>query len=946
MAKAWLRREIAPDKNMQAERWQKIDEIFQAVLDCAPDRRTALLESSCGGNAELRNEIESLLTAYEKVHFTVSSVFQDGMKLLDQQASKEGVGRRIGPYQVLREIGHGGMGSVYLAARADDAYQKFVAIKLIRRGMDTDIVRRFHTERQILATLDHPNIARLLDAGSTEDGLPYFVMEYIEGDPIDKYCDEHNLNITERLKLFQGVCMAVRYAHQNLVIHRDIKPGNVLITKDGVPRLLDFGIAKLLAPGTVPDQSLTRIHPLTPQYASPEQIRGQVVTTASDVYSLGVLLYVLLTGQRPYRGAMSSAAEIERSICEEEPEKPSSVVLNKKAIRKSDEGITPILISRTRESTPERLRRRVHGDLDNIVLKALRKEPQRRYASAEQFSEDISRHLANLPVIARRETPGYLAAKFVARHRTGVAAAALVLLVLVAGIFGTSWQARVARAERARAEQQFNDVRKLATSFLFEFNNSIQNLPGATPARKLLVQRALEYLTKLSQQSQGDPGLQRELAEAYLKVGDLQGNPYEPNLGDVAGAASSYEKALAISTGLVHADSKDVVAKRYLARSYQSIGEVLPLLGKAREGAENIRQATEIFQSLLDTFPRNRDLRIQTANCYESLGDLLGHGELQNLGDRTGAVGNYRKSLAIFDAMAADDSSDLKARSGAAVLRIRIGDMLQARGDLDAALENYRAALPRAESIVAAEPKNERFLRVLALNHRKMADVESQKSDFKQALEDAQSASEINEKLVYADPDNAQARANFALSLTTVAGLLNKTGNRGGALEKYRQATAIIEKLSTAAPSDLFTRGQLGEVLISMGSILASMGKMDEASGATSRGLAIERELASRTSATADELSRYAIALLTCEPAVWRQPATALLFAKQAGEKSGEKDVKSLDILAQAYFRNGDSENAVETQEKVLNLIPQIASPARKHAEAQLAIFGRGLQTQ
>lgn len=929
---------------MQADRWRKIDDIFQSILDCTPDKRTALLESSCGGDAELQNEIESLLAAYEKVNFTRSSAFQDGMKLLDQQVSKEGAGRRIGPYRVVQEIGYGGMGSVYLASRADDAYKRFVAIKLIRRGLDTDIVRRFHTERQILASLDHPNIARLLDAGSTEDGLPYFVMEYIEGQPIDQYCDEHNLNITERLKLFQDVCMAVRYAHQNLVIHRDIKPGNVLITKDGVPRLLDFGIAKLMAPGTESDQTLTRIHPLTPQYASPEQVRGQVVTTASDVYSLGVLLYVLLTGQRPYRGAMSSAAEIERTICEEEPEKPSIAVLNKKAIRRPDNEITRISISQTSESTPEKLRRRLQGDLDNIVLKALNKEPQRRYASVEQFSEDIKHHLENLPVIARRDTPGYLATKFVARHRTGVTAAGLVVLVLVAGIIGTSWQARVARAERARAEQQFNDVRKLVTSFLFEFNNSIQNLPGATPARKLLVQRALEYLTKLAQQSQRDPGLQRELAEAYLKIGDLQGNPYEPNLGDVAGAQSSYQKALAISAGLASADSKDAAARRYLARSYQSLGEVLPLLGKAKEGAEDIRKATETFQGLLDASSHDRDLRIQTANCYESLGDLLGHGELQNLGDRTAAVANYRKSLAIFDAMAADDSNDLKARSGTAVLRIRIGDMLLALGDLNAALENYRAALPRAESIAAADPKNERFLRVLALSHRKMGDAETQENDLKQALEDTQRASTITERLANADPDNAQALANLASSLTAVAGLLNKTGKRADALQKYRRAIAIIEKLSTASPSDLFTRGQLGEVLVFMGSTLDSIGKRDEASSATARGLAIERELASRDNATTDELSRYASALLMCEPSSWRQPITALQFAKKAEERSQEKDVKSLDILALAYFRNGDSKHAIETEEKVLNLIPQIASPARKHAEAQLTIFRNGPQ--
>jgi eukaryotic-like serine/threonine-protein kinase len=933
---------------MEAERWQRIESMFHAVLDCAPERREALLSSACNGNAELRSEVESLLAAYQEAGFTRSAAFQDGVKLLEKRVDHRQQGRQIGPYRIVREIGRGGMGAVYLAARADAAFEKLVAIKIIRRGLDTDdLIQRFRGERKILATLDHPNITRLLDAGSTDDGLPYFVMEYIEGEPIDQYCDARKLNVTERLKLFQGVCAAVRYAHQNLVIHRDIKPGNVLVTKEGVPRLLDFGIAKLLAPGTSPDETLTRVHPLTPEYAAPEQVRGEAVTTASDVYSLGVLLYFLLTGKMPYRGPMSSSAEIERTICEEEPEKTSSAVVRAPAA--GDKLGATVSPSRTREGTPEKLRRRLQGDLDNIVLKALRKEPQRRYASVEQFSEDISRHLADLPVIAHPETPGYLAAKFVVRHRAGVAAAALVLIVLIAGVVATSWQARVARAERARAQQQFNDVRKLATSFLFEFNNSIQNLPGATPARRLLVQRALEYLSKLAQQSQGDAGLQRELAEAYLRVGDLQGNPYEPNLGDAAGAESTYEKALTISASVVRADPKDAAGKRYLARSYQSVGEVLPLLGKANEGANNIRQASQIFQSLLDASPHDRDLRILTANCYQSLADLLGHGELQNLGDRTGAVENYRKSLAIFDAAAADDSNDLKARSGAAVLRIRVGDMLQAQGDLDAALENYRAVLPRAESIVAADPKNERFLRVLALSYRKLADVETQQSAFKQALKDAQRASEINEGLANADPDNAQARANFALSLTTLAGLLNKTGDRPAALAKYRQAVAIIEKLSAAAPSDLFTRGQLGELLISMGGVLDSAGNFSEATSVTSRGLAIERELAGRASPTADELSRYALALLTCQPAKLRQLQTALQVAKQAAEKSGEKDPKALDVLAQAYFQNGDSERAIKTEEILINLIPfaspnQTVSPARKRAEAQLAIFRRRLQ--
>jgi serine/threonine-protein kinase len=426
-----------------ADRWRRLEDLFHAALECVPESRAAFLETSCEGDTALRHDIEELLAAYQHGGFTESPGFQDGVLLLERAQAL--TGRRVGQYQILGEIGRGGMGSVYSAVRADDAFQKRVAIKILRRGLDTDdIIDRFRSERQILATLEHPNITRLLDGGSTDDGLPYFVMELIEGEPIDQYCDRRTLTITGRLKLFQGVCAAVRYAHQHLVIHRDIKPGNVLVTTEGVPRLLDFGIAKLLAPGTSVDRTMTALRPLTPEYASPEQVRGAAVTTASDVYSLGVLLYVLLTGCRPYRGDMATPAEVERAICEEEPERPSLAVMK-------GEGDA----SRAREGTPEKLRRRLQGDLDNIALMALRKEPQRRYGSAEQLSEDISRHLTNLPVIARADTRGYRTAKFIQRNRTWVAAAAALFLTLAGGIVATMWQARVAREQRdvARVEQ-------------------------------------------------------------------------------------------------------------------------------------------------------------------------------------------------------------------------------------------------------------------------------------------------------------------------------------------------------------------------------------------------------------------------------------------------------------------------------------------------------------
>jgi len=446
---------------MEPDGWRRIDDLFQAALDCTPEGREAFLATACDGDLALRHEVESLLAAYNENSFTSTPAFADAVRVLEQTQAVAGT--LIGSYRILREIGRGGMGTVYSAVRADDAFHKLVAIKVIRRGLDSDdIVHRFRSERQILATLDHPNITRLLDGGTTDDGLLYFVMELIEGEPIDTYCDRCRLAIADRLKLFLDVCAAVRYAHQNLVVHRDIKPGNVLVTKDGVPRLLDFGIAKLLqSPSAIGSHTRTDTRPLTPASASPEQVRGEVITTASDVYSLGVLLYLLLTGRSPYRSPMTSAAEIERAICEEEPEKPSLAIAR-------DTG-------RIGGGVPvDRLRRQLQGDLDTIVLMALRKEPQRRYASVEQLAEDVSRHLADRPVNARADTYGYRAAKFLRRNKALAAAAIVVFLTLTGGIAATLWQARVARHER--------DVARLEQAKAARINAFLQEMIGYSAA--------------------------------------------------------------------------------------------------------------------------------------------------------------------------------------------------------------------------------------------------------------------------------------------------------------------------------------------------------------------------------------------------------------------------------------------------------------------------------
>jgi eukaryotic-like serine/threonine-protein kinase len=439
---------------MTPERYQQVKELFQSALKHEGSQRKRFLAEACAGDPSLREEVESLLTSHEEApSFIESSALEIVSKVLPDQPDKQMVGQRIGPYKVIREIAHGGMGAVYLAFRADDEYQKQVAIKLIKRGMDTDsIIRRFRNERQILANLDHPNIARLIDGGTTEDGLTYFIMDHVEGLPIDAYCDAHKLSIAERLKLFCTVCSAVEYAHQHHVIHRDLKPSNIFINIEGVPKLLDFGIAKLLNPEP-PFQTVESVGlgPMTPDYASPEQVRGETITPASDVYSLGVLLYELLTGHRPYRIKSRTPQEIERVICEEEPERPSRAIGCIEEVLGSDGTseitITPESVSATRDGQSEKLRRYLAGDVDKILLMALRKESERRYPSVDRFSEDIRRHLEGQPVIARKDALYYRSTKFIKRNKATFVAVALTAVILV--IVATAVSLLTARSQIA-----------------------------------------------------------------------------------------------------------------------------------------------------------------------------------------------------------------------------------------------------------------------------------------------------------------------------------------------------------------------------------------------------------------------------------------------------------------------------------------------------------------
>ena len=738
-------------------------------MDLETDRQRQFLDSACANDAELRAEIDVLLAhGVDREGDALEECAADAARFRLAQGTAH-IGTRIGAYRILREIGHGGMGTVYLAERDDEHYRQQVAIKLINPGLHSETIRRrFRNEMQILADLNHPNIARLFDAGETSDGVPYLVMEYVEGVPINRYCNEHDLSTEQRLQLFCTVCNAVQYAHQHLVIHRDIKPGNILVTSEGLPKLVDFGIAKLLDRG-VPDATATAMQFMTPEYASPEQIYGLSVTTATDVYSLGVVLYELLSGRMPYRLNSRVPHEVAKAICDEEPE-------------------------------------RLQGDLDNIVRMAMRKEPQRRYATAEQFAEDIQRHLNGLPVRARQDTFTYRAGKFIRRRKLAVAAAALIVITLLVGIIATTWQARVARAERARAERRFNEVRQLANSFVFEVHDAVANLPGSTTARSLIVQRGLKYLDSLAQDAAGDRGLQRELAAAYEKLGTVQYTPSVAHLGDLEGALQSHRKAAALREALVAADPNNLDYRRELLDSYWYIASLLGEQGDRSHELEILRQQLPERQQLAAVEKNDYVDRYNLAGTYAYIGSLL-----MSMGDAQGALDNQQEALKLREQLAASDPNTARSRRALTISYEYLGRATDLVGDTNSALKLQQRGLEMREALVAADPLNTDLRLMLIESHRYVGDMFFKLGDLEQASRHYDKQLAMNEEMVAADPANAQFLSNKAVALMKVGDVKARSKRTGEAHDYYQQAFDTLTTLSHSIPADAGIRTMLEE---------------------------------------------------------------------------------------------------------------------------------------
>jgi serine/threonine protein kinase/Tfp pilus assembly protein PilF len=503
-------------------RWQQIQSLFEQLADTRESDRAAHLARACGDDSELRSSVESLLKSDKQQGDQLLNAIGEAAESLLENHQDRLIGKRIGAYKVMSILGHGGMSIVYRGERDDSQYQQIVAIKVLQHSTVHPRLRsRLHSERHILATLDHPSIARLIDSGDLEDGTPYLVMEHVDGESIDVYCDSRTLFVRERLELFIQVCAAVQYAHRNLVVHRDIKPSNIFVTNDAVPKLLDFGIAKLLAPESLSHTlPVTRLQEriLTPENAAPEQVLGRPITTATDIYALGVLLYHLLTGRSPYRLLSYSQLQLERAICMDDPLRPSQMVVAKLT---GENAADRSRISDRRGLSPQRLRARLNGDLDSIVAMAMRKEPDRRYPSVEALADDINRHLLGQPVRARQGDWRYNSAKFMRRHAlvVGAAAAAFLGLALFAGIM--LWENR--RIELARdATAQERDRAQQVSAFLVDVFSQADpfNAQGKESTAKDLLDRGAEKISgNLSLQPEMRAQLLESIGLAYRRQG-------------------------------------------------------------------------------------------------------------------------------------------------------------------------------------------------------------------------------------------------------------------------------------------------------------------------------------------------------------------------------------------------------------------------------------------
>lgn len=903
---------------MTPERWRRVEEVFAGTEGLSATQIRAYLERECAGDTELRKEVQSMLSYESSESALFDQIVEEGAEALaeitksHQNPAHRRVGTRIGPYRLVSLIGTGGMGAVYLAARDDQQYQKNVAIKLVQQGHDTKFVlERFRQERQILAQLEHPYIARFLEGGLTDEKLPYYVMEYIEGgESITSYCQNRQLPIEARLRLFLQVCSAVDFAHKNLVVHRDLKPTNILVDRHGTPKLLDFGIAKVLSDdsrGT--DTTMTAVRMLTPDYGSPEQVTGNPITTSTDVYSLGAVLYELLSGAQAHRFRNYSTGEIQRVICIEDPPPPSERAREVESAESS------------------RLSASLRGDLDSIALQALRKEPSGRYASVSALVRDIEHYLNGEPVEARRGTLRYRAGKFVRKNKFSISAAAVLLVTLISGIAATTYQAR-------RSERRFQLARQLGNTLLNDFDKRVVNLPQSTGLRQWMTSTVVEYLDNLASEAGQDTQLQFELAGGYMRVGGLQSGPSSANLGQSIPALASYRKALGIYSELHQAAPKDAAVNMGLCDAMTAVAQIETYVGKMKQARQRYQEARVIGEALVPV--KEGEGRRCLSRIYGGLVEI----ELAAANPR-GAIPSITAQLEQAKQWAATDPG-LPSKVQLLSTEISLANVKLDVGDAQGAVDTASQAMVQGEATFGREAWAESSYKILL--HHVLGDAMGHARHLnlgrpEEALKHYQAALEIAERHLKRDDNDARARRDVDLSLRKIAFMIVDTQPRAAMIDYRRAKELSFINLRNSPSNAEYVRDQ-ADALLGIGyafqsskhwpealeSIQYAFDRQNDLKRLSPEWRRFQREFQESFAALGDvhmelgnekaTLENYEKALETTVALLWEQPTDALLLRDLAD--SHECLARYYAWMAERHASEGSSywKQAIDFQQK------------------------------
>ncbi|MFY9225336.1 MAG: serine/threonine-protein kinase [Blastocatellia bacterium] len=924
-------------------RYNKLTEVFLAALDCSSAERPDFLSQACADDAELLKEVELLIknNSPAKAFLEKPIAKLDLATLTESPEAKEAkelkdfIGQKVGKYIIKGKIGQGGMGVVFEAIRSDAPNSKTVAVKILSTNILT-IQERFNMEYQIMANLEHPFIARLLDNGKTNDNLPYLVMELVDGQAIDQYCQSQKLNVIERLKLFLKVCEAVEYAHLHLIVHRDLKPSNILVTSDGTPKLLDFGIAKIIKNNNANvDVTKTGSRLMTPAYASPEQILGKPTTISVDIYALGILLYKLLTNNLPYQFKDNSFKAIEKVICEEIPLKPSLIVAKEQ----------------------QQLIKTLSGDLDNILLMALRKEAERRYKSVSEFSQDIQRYLSGFPVIAHKDTFKYRASKFIGRNFRYLATSILIIFLVFAGITTTLWQAKKAQQEKIKAEAQgqllkaqselashrAKDIRSLSSALMFKYNDELEKLPGATALRQQMISEALNYLDELNSLQNRDLELQRELALAYQRVGDIQGRPFRINLGNLTAALISYQKSLKIFKDLAKIAPNDPQLEIDLSNSLERVGEALDRMGDINMAMEYYQKSLSIREKIVRKNISNLEYLYSLATCYTKIGD-----NLAARGDFVNAMVLYCKTLSIRTNLVTQEPDNQKYHRGLATIHTRfiliyqnIYDLINKRigqinvsnkllekclyynqlitetakkaledesenpflqselagcylqnssillqaGKLDK-ISTLKEAISIFEKLVKSDPENKQYLFLQANAYRIMGEVKLEKKLFDDSTKFCQQAKDIYQQLFTNDPNNSNYQNYLAYTHKLLALNYIATDKNNNAKKYLITSFDLYQKLVDKSPDNIYFQTNFLDTFNQLTKFLVSNKDIAEATLITQHILQKYQLTVTNKQISNLELTNLTWLLIKCEPAALRNKALASQYFQELAKNN------------------------------------------------------------